>query len=86
MNRWGFDDVNGEIIGGFTNRVSLVSPNGNVQRETTLNTDESPSEWGEKETNNIKNELCGNGQPLSNYPHLIDKIYGSGKWEVRIYD
>jgi len=80
------DVVNGYVIGEFTRRIALVSPNGNVQKETDIPYEDDPVEWGEKVFADIMNQKCGDGKPLSYHKHVANVIYGSGQWTIRVYE
>lgn len=80
------DVVSGTIIGEPMRRVALVAPNGNVQRQAHLYFDQSPQAWANAEKAKLLAEKCGDGKPLSHHASLVSSIYGSGIWQVRIWD
>jgi hypothetical protein len=80
-----FDDVNGIIIGGDAQLVGLVAPNGKEQIKKYIDSNIDPKQWGVTIKNELLSEPCGTGNPLSFYPDIVESIYGSGEWSVRVY-
>lgn len=68
------DRVNGIIIGEYSVRVALVSPNGNVQRETHIGIHDNPKDWGIAEKSSLLSVKCGDGKPLSHYADLVGQF------------
>jgi len=86
---YGIEEVNGIIIGEFTTRVELVSPSGKVQRQghvPLIDADSHAQKWAKEEMDKIKNQMCGDGKPLSAHPDILESIYGKGQWSMRIYE
>ena len=75
MNRWGYDDVNGTVIGGnwFTGQIFY---DGRSQSQAfTADTENELKQIAQDRVNNLKKENCSIGL----YPD-------NSKWELRIYD
>lgn len=75
MNRWGYDDVNGTVIGG--NWLSgKVFYDGRPQSQTfTADTEQELIILAKNKMNTLKSENC----PIGLYPD-------NSKWELRIYE
>ncbi len=77
-----YDDVRGDIIGGYFQHVILVRPDGKKSVQAYIDRDQCPVEWAKKQVKGFKDQPCGNGKPLSDYPDIFNSIYGKGDFTV----
>ena len=75
----------GNIFGGDEVRVQLIAPNGRVQSEFHVESDNAKA-WGESEKDRLLSQPLGDGGKLSDYSEMVKSIYGLGPWEIRVFD
>ena len=84
--RFGLDEVNGVVIGGYSKRVALFSPNGGKHGVEWIGEEDDAAAWGKAKRAECMARICGDGKPVSAHPDLCRASFGEGDWEVRVYD
>lgn len=86
MIQFGLDITRGTIIGEYSVRVALVAPNGKIQREAWIGANDCPKAWACAQKHDLLSRPCGDGKPLSFHQNVVEMIYGTGEWGVRLFD